>query len=131
MDRKVLAGMAVMREMGRQGASVPAEGDRTQLLAHYRMKFKTDPLDLVPEDSVPEEDRLRRAGDLAWQRLRDSTRVTETDLDALARRRATAVVDQILRQGAIDPARVFLLDTDIKGGGDAGRVKMPLTLTAR
>lgn len=82
-----------------------------------------------PQDSWGERRRGREAARVAWleSRLRDRFQASPADLRALGLQRAEAVQKALLADGALDPARVFVV-TDRGATAHEGRMRMELAL---
>ncbi|HTY00714.1 MAG TPA: DUF748 domain-containing protein [Bacteroidota bacterium] len=130
-DRDAIAARIVMREIGASSDEGLQKKDERPLLSLYEKTFKQDPDSLIAGAAIPEAARDSLVVHSAWTRLVDSVHVSDDNLRRLAQRRATAVMDFVIRNAGIDPARVFQQEVDTKVGPTDGKVRTTLTLTAQ
>lgn len=103
---------------------------RERLIALYRQRYGARPEILKPPkpaEGEPAIDPLEHQIMQLEASLREAVNVADAELAALADARAQAVRDALLADGAIDPARVFLIRGEPATAAD-GIVKMVLSL---
>jgi hypothetical protein len=103
---------------------------RDRLLALHRERLGTKaviPRPPKPAEGEPEPDPVRHAIATLEPLVRATFTIGDEELAALAEQRAAAVRDALLADGAVDPARIFLIRGEPAGTAD-GAVRMVLSL---
>lgn len=88
---------------------------RRMMVTAYRTQFGSDPQWPKPDRKDPaqkDRDPDELAAEWIEQQLRPAVQVEDGDLAALGKARAEAIQDALLRDGGVDPARVFIIVAD-------------------
>ena len=128
-DREALAAARWNALLAGTGtADRPAYRDRLLALHRERLGARAEiPKPPEPPEGEPAADPVEHAIAFLEPLLRATVTVQETELAELAERRAAAVRDALLADGAVDPARVFLIRGQPAATAD-GAVRMVLSL---
>ena len=132
-DWRALAEASVLSKI-RAGGAGPFRLTRTEekrLLDVYRERFGEEPEKLVGAEKPGENLRDSIIVFRARERLVDSAQVQESDLRALAQRRAAGIRGWLAGSGMIDPGRIFLLEVDAGAKSVEGLIRAMMTLDAR
>jgi hypothetical protein len=128
LDGRVLALDALLRKVRPSGIGPWTRQEEERMLEIYKQTFGVDAAQLVPGEES--EARKQQIIEAARQRLAASMPPSENTLRELAHRRAESVMQILVQQHGIDPARLFL--QEVKGNAVAvdGLVPTELSLTA-
>ena len=130
-DGRALAESALLSKIRPGGRGPLTRSDEKRVLEIYRSTFKDDPEKLLGDEPRAESARDSMILFRARERLVDSVRISESDLRALAQRRAAGVREYLSGRGTIDPERIFLQEVEISAKAVEGRIRSMMTLTAR
>jgi hypothetical protein len=130
-DRKALAEAAFLSRIRTSGNGPLKGSEEKRILEIYRLTFKEDPEKLVGAEPREENARDSIALFRARERLVDSVQISDSDLRALAQRRAAAIRGYLSGRGMIDPGRIFLQEVDTAAKAVEGLIRATMTLTAR
>jgi hypothetical protein len=128
-DREALLAARWDAAVAGTGVADPA-AYRDRLLALHRERLGTKaviPRPPKPAEGEPEPDPVRHAIATLEPLVRATFTIGDEELAALAEQRAAAVRDALLADGAVDPARIFLIRGEPAGTAD-GAVRMVLSL---
>jgi hypothetical protein len=128
LDGQVLALEALLKKVRTSGSGPWTRQEEERMLQMYKQIFGVDAAQLVPGEES--EARKQQVIEAARQRLAASMPPSENALRELARRRAESVMQVLVRQHAIDPARLFLQEVKSTAGLVDGLIPTDLSLTA-
>jgi len=128
LDGRVLGLEALLRKVRPSGSGPWTRQEEERMLTMYEQTFGVDAAQLVPGEES--ETRKQQIIEAARQRLSASMPPSENTLRELARRRAESVMQTLIQQHGIDPARLYLQEVKGNAGPVDGLIPTDLSLTA-